>query len=79
MSNRTATTFDIPRDAAYFVGELFGYYLIPGFSALSFLFNASLARLIIINDVLRKRLKYRLMFSKSFLIGIGGKFHLILY
>lgn len=63
----------IPKDTAYFVGELFGYYFIPAAGLISFLANATLYHMMYKCNVLMKHRKYRLLLSKTFIVSILSK------
>ena len=67
------------RDTAYIVGEILGYYLIPGISFISFVVNATFSRIIITNRPFIKKRKYRLLMSKAIAVSIVGKFHRFLF
>lgn len=75
------TYVEIPKDVAYAVGELFGYYLIPITACVASAINLTFCRAIVINSKFMRRRKYRLLLAKAFIVGLHGKlqlaFHLL--
>lgn len=67
------TFVDIPKDAAYAVGELFGYYLIPITACVASAINLTFCRTIVINSKFMRHRKYRLLLAKAFIVGLHGK------
>ena len=68
MKSENSTKQIINKDTAYFVGEIFGYYLTPILSLIAFIANASFARILIINNKFMKKRKYRVLLLKSLIL-----------
>lgn len=65
MNASIMNKYNITRDSYYIIGEIFGYYLVPGFSVISFLLNISFARILILNHKIIKQRKYKILVAKS--------------
>lgn len=66
--------YNITRDFYFFIGEAFGYYIIPILSGFSFLVNVSFLSLLAKNKKLVMQRKYRMLMIKSSIISIVGKY-----